>query len=113
MALRVLQEISANLHSTKCYTIMVDECTDVSNQEQIVVVLRWVDDQLSPHEEFLGFYAVLCIESSTLVSVIKDTLARMNLSLTKVRGQCYDMRGSSRYKMLSLEPFICTVMIIL
>ena len=77
---------------------MVDECTDVSNQEQVVVVLRWVDDDLTPHEELIGLYAVSCIESSTLVSIIKDTLAHMNLSLMKVHGQCYDgaskMRGS-------------------
>ena len=65
---------------------MVDECTDVSNQEQVIVVLRWVDDHLTPHEELIGLYAVSCIESSTLVSIIKDTLARMNLSLMKVRG---------------------------
>ena len=72
MVLRVLREISANLYSTEFYTIMVDECTDVSNQEQVVVILRWVDDHLTPHEELIGLYAVPCIESSTLVSIIKD-----------------------------------------
>ena len=98
MALRVLREISTNLHSTEFYTVMIDECTDISNKEQVVIVLRWIDDQLTPHEEFLGLYVVPSIGSSVLVSIIKDTLVRMNLSLTKLRGQCYDgasnMRGA-------------------
>ena len=96
MALRVLREISATLHCTEFYSIMVDECTDSSNQEQGVIVLRWVDDQLQPHEEFIGLYAIRYIDSAMLVSIIKDTLVRMNLSLTKLRGQCYDGASSMR-----------------
>ena len=68
----------------------------VSNQEQDVIVLRWADDQLNPCEEFLGLYAVPSIDLSTLVSVIKDTLACMNLSLMKLHGQCYDGASNRR-----------------
>ena len=96
MALIVLREISATLHCTEFYSIMVDECTDSSNQEQGVIVLRWVDDQLQPHEEFIGLYAIPSIDSAMLVSIIKDTLVRLNLSLTKLRGQCYDGASSMR-----------------
>ena len=53
-------------------------------------MLRWVDDDLSVREEFIGLYVVPSIEASTLVFVIKDTLLRMNLTLAKARGQCYD-----------------------
>ena len=53
---------------------MIDETTDSSNREQVVVCIRWVDDQLEPHEEFIALYKVDDICSSTLVSVIKDTL---------------------------------------
>ena len=57
---------------------------------QVVVALRWVDDELLVHEEFIGLYDVASIEATSLVRVIKDTLLRLNLSLTKIRGQCYD-----------------------
>ena len=50
MALQVLREVAANLHSTTFYTIMVDETTDVSNDEQVVLCLRWVDDNFDAHE---------------------------------------------------------------
>ena len=38
----------------------------------------------------MGLYMVPSIDADTLVTVIKDCLVRMNLSLTKCRGQCYD-----------------------
>ena len=46
--------------------------------------------ELQIHEEFIGLYEVPSIESSMLVNVVKDTLLRFNLPLSKVRGQCYN-----------------------
>ena len=96
VALRVLREICEFLHSTEFYTVRIDECTDVLNQEQVAIILRWVDDQLTPLEELIGLYAVPSIDSSMLVSIIKDTLVCMNLSLSKLRGQCYDGASNMR-----------------
>ena len=53
-------------------------------------MLRWVDDDLNVHEEFIGLHEVPTIQTDVLVAVIKDCLLRLNLSLNKVRGQCYD-----------------------
>ena len=44
----------------------------------------------SVNEDFWGFYEVLNIKSSTIVSAIKDVLLRTQISLEKGRGQCYD-----------------------
>ena len=35
MALSILRKIAVNLRATEFYTIMVDECTNVSNHEQV------------------------------------------------------------------------------
>lgn len=35
---------TCRLHSAQLYFVMVDECCDVSNQEQVVIFLRWVDN---------------------------------------------------------------------
>ena len=69
---------------------MVDEATDCSNKEQAVLVLRWVDDTLTVHEDFIGLYNVPSISADTLTCVIKDSLCCLNLTLNKVRGQCYE-----------------------
>ena len=53
-------------------------------------MLRWVDDLLCVHEEFIGLYEVESIEASSLFFVVKDVLVRLNLTWEKARGQCYD-----------------------
>ena len=45
MALHILREIATEL-SGKWYTIMVDGTTDLSNTEQMVLCLRYVDNNL-------------------------------------------------------------------
>ena len=57
---------------------------------QAVFAIRWVGDNLQANEEFLGLYQLPNIEASMLISMIKDSLIRFNLSITKIRGQCYD-----------------------
>ena len=90
MAHQALREVTASLHTTPFYTIMADETTDKSNCEQVVLCLCWVSDDFDAHEEFIGMYMVEVRDAPTLVSVIHDVLQRLNLTINKVRGQCYD-----------------------
>ena len=69
---------------------MVDETTDASTREQVVIVSRWVDDELTVHEDLIGLHLTDSIDSDSLVTIIHDVLLRMNLKLEKCRGQCYD-----------------------
>lgn len=70
---------------------MVDECTDVSNQEQAIkstaVNIRWVDDTQAVHENFISLYSLDTIKALSIVSPIRDTLARLNLPIAKACGQ--------------------------
>ena len=87
----------------------------------MVVAFRWVDNDLNVHEDFIGLYAPPDITATTIVSAIQDTLARLNLALNKVRGQCCDgastMRGlpngvAKQTQDANPEPFIPTDMAI-
>ena len=68
---------------------MADESTDTSNNE-VVICIRCVSKHFKVHEEFMGLYFVELMKAHTLIAVIKDVLQRLNLSLPKLRGQCYD-----------------------
>ena len=68
---------------------MADETTDSSNREQVVIFLRWVDNSLKAHEEFIELQQVDRIDAATITFTTKDVLHRMNLRLTGARGQCY------------------------
>ena len=72
------------------FSIMVDETTDVTNKEQVTVVMCRIDEKFEVFEEFLGLYSVPSIDAASLFSVIRDTLVRLNLPFSKIRGQCYD-----------------------
>ena len=44
---------------------MADEVTDASNHEQFFICLRWVDQFLEVHEDFIGLYKVDNIKADT------------------------------------------------
>ena len=62
------------------FSIICDEHTDISNKEQLIICIRWVDKELEAHEDFLGFYNVPDIGAETIVSAIKDVLLKLQLS---------------------------------
>ena len=90
MALSIVRKIAGYIKIATFFCIMCDECTDSSNREQVVICIRWINDELEPHEDFIGLYMVDDIRANTVVAVIKDTLLRISLSLTKCGAQCYD-----------------------
>ena len=69
---------------------MTDECVDCANNEQLVICFRYVGVDLEVYEEFIGLYQCADITADTIVAVLKDTLLRLNLQLSRCRGQCYD-----------------------
>jgi hypothetical protein len=94
MALMVLRQVCQKIRDNGWYTIMADECTDVANKEQFTILIRWIDENLEDHEDFVGLYEMATIDANSLVAAIKDTLLRMNIQLSNCRGQCYDGASS-------------------
>ena len=89
MALEVLRDVAASLQCIPLYSIMADETTDSSSREQVVICLRWVDNSLNAHEEFIGLQQIDRRDAATITFTHKDVLHRMSIRLTGARGQCY------------------------
>ena len=94
MALSIVREISSSIRKSPFFSVMADETADQSNKEQVVIVIRYADDDLIAQEEFIGLSVVDSIDAATLTAVIKDCLLRMNLPLHNCCGQCYDGASS-------------------
>ena len=90
LALGVLREISANIQNASIYTILADESADVSNKEQVVVCIRWVDDELCVHDEFIVIKPVERTCAEDIIKVLCETLKDMHLRIDDCRGRCYD-----------------------
>ena len=74
----------------KWFAIMMDGTTDISNNEQLELCLRWVDDDLQVQEDFLGLHVLDTLTADEICQVIKGVLLRMNLRVENCRGQNYD-----------------------
>ena len=71
MALKLTRDVAANIRLAKFYTIVADETVDVSNTEQLVICIRWVDDDLNILEDFIGLHPLTQADVETIVKVIK------------------------------------------
>ena len=57
MAPGMMRQISANIHQNATFfTTMAGETADVSNKEQLVICIRWVDDRFVIYEDFIGMH---------------------------------------------------------
>ena len=86
MALHVLRKVIASLHSVPFLAIMLDETTDSSNKELAVFCIRWVDNKLEAHEEYIGLYQVNSTEASSLLALCAlkarvSTLTSLNMRI--------------------------------
>ena len=94
MSLSILRDIVLEaIKSSDYHSIMVDEFSDVSDKEQGVFCVRWVDENLISHENFIGLYEMEKTDTTSMVIVIIDSILRLGLDGEKLRDQCY--RGCS------------------
>ena len=54
MVFTMLRDITKNISDNVFFSIMAEEATDSSNNEQLVVCIRWVDNRFEAHEDFIG-----------------------------------------------------------
>ena len=90
IALCMLRKISENIQNATFFTIMADETADISNKEQLVVCIRWVDENFAVHEDFIAMYPLERTTADHIVAVLKNCLISMHLRIENARGQCYD-----------------------
>lgn len=53
-----LRIILARAINSRSFSVIVDGTQDINRIEQESICIRYVDDDLQPHEEFVGYYAV-------------------------------------------------------
>ena len=90
MAHGVLRNTLADIRISPFFSLMIDETTDLSNKEQLTMILRWIDEDFTVSEEFVGLHSLTRADAESIVTVIKDAFLRFELPFAKLRGQCYD-----------------------
>ena len=104
---RILPDLYAvpanNVISSYVFSVIADEASDICNQEQVSICIRYCTNTLQSDEVFLGFYETCKTDSSTLFCLIKDGLMRLGLNISGLRGQGYDSGSNMAGKINGLQ----------
>ena len=83
------------MKETTYFSVLFDETQDVSNKEQMPLVLRFVDKNGNIREEFIKF--ILCdegISGAAISKSITTEIRSLGLDMQNCRGQGYDRAGN-------------------
>lgn len=83
------RRLVSSLKSSQFYSVLADECQDVSTQEELSICCRWVVDGHS-EEHFMTILHIRSLDSETLTRAIISYLESQGLSCTNLIGQGYD-----------------------
>ena len=67
----ITDHLSREIRESRYFSILADEAADVSNKENLSVVIRYIDGTKNIREEFIGFY--VC-EAGTAGVAIKEII---------------------------------------
>ncbi|XP_026440682.1 zinc finger MYM-type protein 1-like [Papaver somniferum] len=87
------------------FTLLLDESKDISSKEQLAIVLRYVH---KGHviERFVGIEHVTSTTANSLKATVDDFFSRHGLSISRLRGQGYDVASNMRGEYNGLKALI-------
>ena len=85
----ILREITAPVHESGPFSVIVDGTSDISRCEQMSLTLRYENNNVID-EAFVGYVPLKEQNAEAIATAIKKKLADMGLNLGKMVGQGYD-----------------------
>ena len=91
MATLVRRKISESVQKSGFFSIMAHESKDLSKQEQLSAVVRYVDlVTVEITERFLTFFPAINLNAESLSTYILEALAKFGLDPKMIISQGYD-----------------------
>ena len=73
------------LHQAPFYSIMVDECTDVTTVEELFLFCRWIENG-EPTEHFIDLLPMKRTDTESIYSALVECLKGKNIQLSNLIG---------------------------
>jgi Domain of unknown function (DUF4371) len=90
LATNIMDQILQEVQKSVWYSIMVDETTDCTRNEQMVFCFRICNEELEVHEMFISFCDLQQQDAETLFNTVKQVLNNNKVEISNCRGQCFD-----------------------
>ncbi|KAB0803204.1 hypothetical protein PPYR_00174 [Photinus pyralis] len=101
--------IVSELQTAKYFSIIVDSTPDISNVDQMSIIVRYVLPDGRPVERFLGFVQITSHTAENLAHVILGQLEDLGIDINYCRGQSYDNASNMSGRYNGLQAKIKTV----
>ena len=105
----IVEQLVAEIKDAAVFSVLADEVADISNKEQMPIIIRYVDKTGEIREKLVRF---VHLEKGTkgeyIADAIKNELNELGLDLVKCRGQRYDGAGNMSGKCIGATKLILT-----
>ncbi|VFQ86368.1 unnamed protein product [Cuscuta campestris] len=101
LAQEIKKEIIKKIKEAKYYSIILDCTPDISHQEQMSMIVRYLNfsgNSITVEESFLGFLNVNDTTGKGLFDVTIEELKSLGLEIDDIRGQGYDNGANMKGK---------------
>ncbi|GBN03600.1 Zinc finger MYM-type protein 1 [Araneus ventricosus] len=102
MGQAVQQEIVSRIKAAKYFSVILDCTPDVSHQEQMSLIIRYVADGVNSkapagiHEHYIQFIVVEISTGENLYNTLLQKLETLGLDIDNIRGQGYDNGANTK-----------------
>ena len=121
LASMVQEEIAENVKSCYCFSIQADEAKNVSNTEQLAIIIRVFDEITQCIQEcFVSFHQMIQLDAAYITDIIPKTLEKLGLDYKSfLIGLGFDgapvmsggiSGGSETYPRKSVLCVLCTLL---
>ncbi|KAF2882240.1 hypothetical protein ILUMI_23933 [Ignelater luminosus] len=90
MAAKVTTTIMEQLQKAQYFSFSVDLTPDITNVDQLSLIMRFVQDNAEPVERFLCFLPNTGHKAENMLLAVMDTFKTLNIDTNNCRGHSYD-----------------------
>jgi hypothetical protein len=97
----IKSEIIKKIKEAKYFSVILDCTLDAGHQEQMSLIIRYVDSSSCPvhvEEAFMGFLGVNDTTGQGIFDMLEEELKNIGLDIDNIRGQGYDNGSNMKGK---------------
>ena len=102
----ILKRLVDSINRFRFFSVLADETTDISCQEQLTLCARYVSDDFAIEESFLQFAPITDLSGKNLASTTLNHLSDFDIDVSKLRGQGYDRATAMGGRLNGTQAYI-------